>query len=70
VLYPLTFPIGLSVVAQVLVAVVLGWILELYRGARKPGTQRGDTLMLDLGLGLASFAATVLWFSVSLQIAF
>jgi hypothetical protein len=54
-------------VAQVLVAVVLGWIcVELYRGTRNPGTQRGDTLMLDLGLGLASFAATVLWFSVSL----
>lgn len=64
-LYALTFPIGLSVAAQVLVAVVLSWIcIELYRGARKPGTQRGDALMLDLGL--ASVTTTVLWFSVSL----
>jgi hypothetical protein len=69
VLYPLTFPIGLSVVAQVLVAVVLSWIcVELYRGTRNPGIQRGDALTLDLGL--AAVTATVFWFSVSLQILF
>ena len=69
VFYALTLPAGLSVAAQALVAVVLSWIcIELYRGTRNPRTQRGDALMLDLGLGLATVAAAVLWFSVSLQI--
>ena len=70
-LYALTLPVEISVAAQVLIAVVLSWIcIELYRGARKPGAQRADALMLDLGLGPVSVAAAVLWFSVSLQIAF
>lgn len=64
VFYALALPVGLSVVAQALVAVVLSWIcVELYRG-----TQKGDALMLDLSLGLAAVAAAVLWFSISIQI--
>lgn len=43
-------------------------LIELYRGAWEPGTQRSGALMLDLGL--AAETATVLWFSVSLQIVF
>lgn len=69
--YALALPVGVSVVAQALVAVVLSWIcFELYRVARNPRTQRGDALMLDLGLGITSVTAAVLWFSLSLQIAF
>ena len=71
VLDDLIAPASISVAAQVLVAVVLSWIcIELFKGVRDPGTQRGDALVLDLGLGLAAVTAAVLWLSVSLQIVF
>lgn len=42
----------------------------MYRSLRKPCTQKGDALLLDLGLGLVTVAAFVLWASISLKLVF
>ena len=58
-------------VAQLLVAAVLSWIgLNIYRVSRNPKTPPSDGVILDLGLGLVTVTAAVLWFSASLKFLF
>lgn len=55
--------------AQLLAATVLSWIgLAIYRASRNPKTPPSDGV--DLGLGLVTVTATVLWFSASLRFLF
>ncbi len=57
--------------AQLLVAAVLSWIgLAIYKVSRNPKTPPSDGVILDLGLGLVTVAAAVLWFSASLKFLF
>ena len=57
--------------AQLLVAAVLSWIgLTIYRVSRNPKTPPSDGVILDLGLGLVTVTAAVLWFSASLKFLF
>jgi hypothetical protein len=58
-------------VAQLFVAAVLSWIgLTIYRVSRNPKTPPSDAVILDLGLGLVTVTAAVLWFSASLKFLF
>jgi hypothetical protein len=57
--------------AQLLVAAVLRRIgLAIYKVSRNPKTPPSDGVILDLGLGLVTVAAAVLWFSASLKFLF
>ncbi len=57
--------------AQLLAAAVLSWIgLTIYKVSRNPKTPPSDGVILDLGLGLVTVTATVLWFSASLKFLF
>ena len=57
--------------AQLLAAAVLSWIgLTIYKVSRNPKTPPSDGVILDLGLGLVTVTAAVLWFSGSLTFLF
>ena len=61
----------LPVLAKTFAAVLLTWMgVALYRAARNPRTTRGDAVLLDLGLGLVTVTAAVLWVLVPLEIFF
>ena len=44
--------------------------LYLRRASRDPKTPRGDAVLVDLGLGLVTVVASVLWFRVFALIVF
>jgi hypothetical protein len=44
--------------------------ISLRRAARDPKTPRGDAVLADLGLGLVTVFALVLWFQVLVSIVF
>jgi hypothetical protein len=64
-------PAAVVTAAELLVAAVLSWIgLTIYKASRNSKTTPADGVILDLGLGLVTVAAAVLWFSVSLTFLF
>ena len=44
--------------------------LFLRRASRDPKTPRGDAVLVDLGLGLVTVFASVLWFQIFLLVVF
>jgi hypothetical protein len=44
--------------------------LFLRRASRDPKTARGDAVLVDLGLGLVTVCASVLWLQVFVLVAF
>ena len=64
-------PAAVLTAVQLFVAAVLSWIgLAIYRVSRNPKTPPSDGVILDLGLGLVTVTAAVLWFSASLKVLF
>jgi hypothetical protein len=64
-------PAAVLTAAQLIVAAALSWIgLTIYKVSRNPKTPPSDGVILDLGLGLVTVTAAVLWFSVSLKFLF
>ena len=57
--------------AELLAAATLSWIgFNIHRTLRDPRTSPAEGVMLDLGLGLITVAAAVLWLSASAMILF
>ncbi len=60
-----------SVVGELFVAAVLGWIgLNIHRTVRDPRTPPAAVVLLDLSLGLVTVTALVFLFSASLKVFF
>ena len=67
----LDIPAAVLTAAQLLVAAALSWIgLTIYKVSHNPKTPPSDGVILDLGLGLVTVTAAVLWFSASLSFLF
>ena len=62
---------SVPVLADILVAVLLSWIdLTLYRTSQNAATHKADAMLLELGFGILTIAAMVLWLGIVLEIFF
>jgi hypothetical protein len=62
---------SVSVLADILVAVLLSWIdLTLYKTSQNSATHKADATLLELSFGLLTIAVMVLWLGIVLEIFF
>jgi hypothetical protein len=60
-----------TVLADILVAVLLSWIdLTLYKTSQNAATRKEDAVLLELGFGLLTVVVLVLWLVIFLEIFF